>query len=304
MAAIMTPLEQANIYSDKAPRIQANTPAIRLLEEEGDDDEREEEEDESLEEDEGSYDSAEYDQSEDDEDTAGLEQRESDSEDEEEKRCKRISSSLVWNKEAVPPLLAARCGHVSVSTFNDTIVTAGGYAGGAAYLSSAELYVPGAASWQELPNMLEHRSGAAACLSPYNEVVVAGGSPDGSLAHRSVERFDLRTGKWEFLAPMTRPRSYTAGCLGRDGLFYVTGGIKNARYEFDDTIDVYDFRANKWTLVSVGSVESDLSVIEAKKLQEENIKAAYTSHNAFLARASHHMFSLPAQPVTVLHDRV
>jgi len=276
--AIMMPLEKPNIDSDRSPCTRHHVEAVDDDDDDDDDDGWEdvsgEEEGEEL----------------DDEGKEG----------EEEASWKLKISASVWDKNLIPPLHTARCGHVSVSTFNDSIVVAGGYAGGTAYLSSAEIYIPGAASWQELPNMQARRSGAAACLSPDGAIIVAGGSPDGSSAHKSVERFDLRTGKWEHLAPMTRPRSYTAGCLGRDGLFYVTGGIKNIHYEFDDSMDVYDFRADKWIPAMIGSLE--LESDGGGNIMETNQDYGYYPQNACLARASHHMFSLPAQPVTVLHD--
>ena len=90
--------------------------------------------------------------------------------------------------------------------------------------------------------------------------------------------------------------------MGRNGLFYVSGGIKNSQYQFDDTLDVYNVRADKWTCVQIGKMESDLSAVAAKQLSSgESAEAAFHTAHTGLARASHHFFSLPTQPVVVLH---
>jgi len=184
--AIMTPLEQPNIKFDKkAPMWFMSehgyaASAMAAAGAAGDDGEGGEDEDE----DDLTSGSAAYDEGSEGNDNDNDEEGEGEGHQPSNPNPSRSEYSILlfWSKSSIPPLLTARCGHISVATFSDSIVTAGGYSGGSSYLSSAELYVPGATTWQQLPNMHEHRSGAAACLSLHGDVIVAvaGGSDDGT----------------------------------------------------------------------------------------------------------------------------
>jgi hypothetical protein len=95
----------------------------------------------------------------------------------------------------------------------------------------------------------------AAVLGPLGSVYVAGGSTDGTVSHKSCERFDPREGKrWHGLTSMRRARGYTAGCVGSRDAFFVSGGCNEHR--FIGGVEVYDFRADKWTELA-SSVTSD-----------------------------------------------
>lgn len=143
-----------------------------------------------------------------------------------------------------------RCGHSSVTLFDDNVVVLGGYAGGEDYLNTVEILQvdDGGLShgWTVAAPMEQKRSGAAVCVGPEGSVYVTGGSSDGINGLSSMERFDPREGKWSSagLPHMCRGRGYTTGCMGSSGMFYVSGGL--ADREFVDGIECYDFRANRW----------------------------------------------------------
>jgi hypothetical protein len=154
-----------------------------------------------------------------------------------------------------------------VTTFNDTILVTGGYAGGTNYLNSVELLSASLDRWTTLPPMSVARSGMAAVLGPDGAVYVAGGSPDGTIGHKGLERYDLREGKWTPLREMQCGRGYTAGCVGACDQFYVSGGLHN--HKFQSGIEAYDFRTGLWTTQEVAPTAglSDL-IIQVKELTD------------------------------------
>ena len=90
--------------------------------------------------------------------------------------------------ESIAPMSTTRCGHASVTTFNNEIVVMGGYQGGTEYLSSCEIYDTTCDQWRALPSMSLTRSGFIAVTDMHGSIVVSGGSPDGTKAHSSTAR--------------------------------------------------------------------------------------------------------------------
>lgn len=160
-----------------------------------------------------------------------------------------------WSENILPPMQHTRCGHSAVTLFNDSILVAGGYAGGMDYLSSVELLDASLDRWINLPPMSVPRSGMAAVLGPGGEVYIAGGSPDGSTGHKSLERFDLREGKWQTLASMHHGRGYTAGCISTWDAFLVSGGTDDLK--FQGGMESYDFRSGVWRLLDASDDDPD-----------------------------------------------
>ncbi len=211
----------------------------------------------------------------------------------------------IWCCGALPPLNIQRCGHASVSTFEDHIITVGGYSGGSNYLKSCEILYHNSSKWQFLPeDMHELRTGSAICLGPSNEIIVAGGSRNGTQVHRTVEQYDLRSGKWIFLAPMNKKRSYTNGCVIKGQYFVVGGGIGNENYSHCDSFDVYDIRHNKWTLYDQKELcHGILSTSDYKDRKENQLGGLWTGdagQDEPIRRASHQMHYLPPQPLVFL----
>jgi len=89
-----------------------------------------------------------------------------------------------------------------------SIFVAGGYAGGANYLSSFEYLPSDGRGWIRLPPMQYPRTGFGLCLGPDHCLYAVGGSPNGADSHNSAERYDERRGVWEILPPMVAARGY------------------------------------------------------------------------------------------------
>eukprot|EP01034_Spumella_vulgaris_P021306 gene21306-27336_t len=159
---------------------------------------------------------------------------------------RRSSEDSAWLEDCVPSMQFHRCGHSAVTLLDDRVVVTGGYSGGENYLSSVEMLDLGAGGrWTVLPAMSVPRSGMALVLGPLG-VYVTGGSVDGIISNKSCERFDPREGKkWHRLCDMNEARGYTAGCVGSRDTFFVSGGCHEHR--FTGGVEVYDFRADKWT---------------------------------------------------------
>ena len=168
----------------------------------------------------------------------------------------------------VPDMLGKRCGHCSVTCFDDSILTMGGYAGETEYLSSAERYDPVRELWSPLPCMRSVRSGAVAALGPQGGCYVVGGSIDGTIGVNGVEMYDLREGLWHALPSLQHARGYLAGCIGRGEQLFVSGGLHC--HQMVASIEVMDMRMNTWRLLEM---EGDLH-----------------RSNENLSRACHQMF--------------
>jgi hypothetical protein len=144
----------------------------------------------------------------------------------------------------LPRMQERRCGHSSVTLFDDKVVVVGGYSGDISYLNSAEMLDCPSGRWIDLPHMLHERSGLACVVGDCGSIYAAGGSPNGTIGHQSFERLDLREGKWQSLPDMHHRRGYTAGCIGNCGRLYVCGGLH--KFTFEPTIEYFDPRKGVW----------------------------------------------------------
>jgi WD40 repeat protein len=160
--------------------------------------------------------------------------------------------------EPLPPMLSKRCGHESVTLYDDSVVVLGGYGGGSDYLNTVERFDWGAEVWAPLPSMSQHRSGLGAGMGPDGSIYAVGGSADGSSGLCSFESLDLREGHWRTLPDMAYGRGYTSAAWGRNGLFYVFGGLQSpsededgeeAELVFSSTIECYDVRKGSWRVL-------------------------------------------------------
>jgi hypothetical protein len=150
-----------------------------------------------------------------------------------------------WIKDTIRPMLVPRCGHGSVTLFNNNIVVIGGYSGGVSYCETVELYDWEKNTWYPLPPMTEKRSGMVSVVGPQGSIYITGGSRDGSLGNKSLERFDPREGKWSSLAVMQKGRGYSSGAVGSSGVLYVCGGLDQLSI-FQGGMECYDFKKNCW----------------------------------------------------------
>lgn len=163
----------------------------------------------------------------------------------------KSSTSDTWDANVVQDMLSPRCGHSSVTLFDNKILTMGGYGGGRLYYTSSEMWDWEKQCWYALPNMHHARSGMACVLGPSGSIYVTGGSYDGTHGNTSLERFDPREGKWEILpAALNLPRGYISGAIGSQMKFYVSGGLHQGKLQ--SGLEYYDFRMGgntRWQFV-------------------------------------------------------
>jgi hypothetical protein len=85
---------------------------------------------------------------------------------------------LDYNWKRIAPMKTARCGHVSLTLFDNSLVSIGGYLGGTSYLSSVELMDPGTGEWHSLPNMSCPRTAPGAAVCEHGSIYVFGGKKE------------------------------------------------------------------------------------------------------------------------------
>ena len=196
--------------------------------------------------------------------------------------------------------------------------------------SSAEMFTFGSGQWVSLPDMDKGKSGSAAAALPISAcyggggIIVAGGTHNGMSTQNDALRLDIREKKWHKLAPMHKARSYTSGCMARGGRFFVSGGIRDAGYEFENSTEFYDVRMDAWEVVETSSPQQEQDTI-SKSTSASDVGGSYgngngngdvgplypmfSNHNApptsmtkFACRASHHMLFLPPKAVVDARD--
>lgn len=156
-----------------------------------------------------------------------------------------------------PAMCDARCGvGVAYSHCTDHLFAAGGYAGGIAYLDTAErldLSAGSRGTWERLPPMSCQRAGPNAATAPDGRIFVLGGGPDGQREHNTMEAFDFREGRWQTsFAHMGVGRHYGAAAFGPDGCLYAAGSFRHTGYL--DVVERYDLRTDVWELLpSIGA---------------------------------------------------
>ena len=160
-----------------------------------------------------------------------------------------------WKENFIASMHIPRCGHESVTFYNNNVLVAGGYSGAVDYHETAELYDWEKNLWYKLPSMHHKRSGFASVIGPHGSLYVCGGSYDGSFGNKSLERFDPREGKWTLLAEMQLPRGYTSGAVGGTGILYVCGGLNEGGI-FQGGMECYDFRSDQWFALSGSNMQT------------------------------------------------
>jgi hypothetical protein len=145
-----------------------------------------------------------------------------------------------------PDLLHSRVEHVAARLPDGRIICAGGI-GGAAFLSSAEVWGPteqgppdAAWSWAELPAMSAARYGCRGCVMSDGRFAVLGGYGLGGSFKSSCEALVFGdAAHWEPLPPMHDTRGYFA-CAAVAGCVIVADGRGRTSAE------VYDESRNRW----------------------------------------------------------
>ena len=167
-------------------------------------------------------------------------------------------STLRWTAANVLPTLPEPRLGPSACSFGDGRLVVVGGRGGVNYqtgLRTALQWVPGATSWESLPNMLEVRSGPAVVALPDGRTMVIGGFEWHSRsAIASVEVLAANGSGWSALKPMGAARTSPAAALLPCGKVLVTGGegINTAaagekpRYNLK-TAEVWDPTTEAWT---------------------------------------------------------
>ncbi len=146
------------------------------------------------------------------------------------------------------------------------VLVAGGTNGGLGpqldYLSSAELYDPGANSWSTTGSMATARTELAAVQLPSKQVLVTGGL-NRELLHinylAGAELYDPTNGTWSPAASMNTARAEHTATLLPSGLVLVAGGLNSTGVLAG--AELYDSGANTWSLAaSMNEFHSDGTV--------------------------------------------
>ncbi len=125
------------------------------------------------------------------------------------------------------------------------VLAAGGYDNGGS-LHSAELYNPGAGTWQATGNMSGERRDHTATQLLNGKVLVVGGRDDTlgtDLA--TAELYNPVTGTWASAAPLPSARTAHTATLLQDGRVLVVGGEFN--FSALNSAQIYDPALNSWS---------------------------------------------------------
>jgi hypothetical protein len=145
-----------------------------------------------------------------------------------------------------PDMSGGRVGAVAVTLRNGDVLVAGGEAGGSgASPDTGEVYDPGTDTFTPVGNtMSDERFGSMASLLPDGDVLIAGGSGAGGPT-QSADLYDPATNLFLTGAaappPMSTPRQDAEAITLSNGDVLVAGGSG------DDTAELYDPAANRWT---------------------------------------------------------
>src|SRR5262245_57457814 len=170
----------------------------------------------------------------------------------------RTERSLVWSWGSgwtvSGNLNVARSNHTATLLPGGKVLVVGGYSGKGAsgiYLSSAELYNPGTATWTPTGSTFYQRSGHTATLLPNGRVLVAGGIVGGNGKITNTELYDPATGNWYATGRLTeaRPEGFTATLLANGKVLVVGGYNQYLPYPkcFQNSTELYDPVSQVWT---------------------------------------------------------
>lgn len=155
--------------------------------------------------------------------------------------------------QTLPDLTSLRGGTTAVLLGDGRVLAVGGGIG-AIPLAGTEILDPATLRWTRSGDLQQARRGNATVVLADGRVLVAGGVA-GSRVLTSVEVFDAAKGTWTPAAPMHDARfDHVLITLG-DGRVLAAGGTAVDGTTALRSAEIYDPRADAWTMVASGMVE-------------------------------------------------
>jgi len=147
-----------------------------------------------------------------------------------------------------------RHGHTATLLPSGQVLVAGGTGG----FASAELYDPGAGTWDYTASMTEGRTAHTATLLPSGRVLVTGGGESEAPSLATAEVFDSQQETWNAVNPMRTQRSGHTATLLPSGRILIVGGFYLRPDVFKpllnsystDKVDSYDPGNGQWAAVA------------------------------------------------------
>ncbi|HET9051473.1 MAG TPA: kelch repeat-containing protein [Candidatus Dormibacteraeota bacterium] len=151
---------------------------------------------------------------------------------------------------ALPDLSTLRGGTTAVLLGDGRIMAVGGGIG-AIPLSGTEIYDPTTQRWTASADLAQARRGNETVVLGDGRVLVSGGIA-GSKVLASTEIYDPAKGRWATVAPMHEPRFDHMLTVLQDGRVLAVGGTSNDGSNGLSTAEIYNPKADTWTMVSGG----------------------------------------------------
>ena len=140
--------------------------------------------------------------------------------------------------QTVTPLNAARWNAGAASAADGTMYVVGGAQSTLSpgvFLSSVEMYGPGAGAWTFISPLPTALFGVAAVVGPDGLLYAIGGSPNLSEITSAVETYNPQTHTWSAAPPYPVALAFDAAAVGTDGLIFVMGNADKSVYAYSPT---------------------------------------------------------------------
>jgi hypothetical protein len=170
-------------------------------------------------------------------------------------------ATRAWTVGAAPPV---EMHHFQAVEFDGKVYVVGAMTGGFPKeppLPEVHVYDPAADWWSRGPEIpADRRRGGAGVVAHEGQIYVVAGITNGHWdGHEPwLDAFDPRTGTWRRLADAPRARDHFHAAVV-DGKLYAAGGRRTSAglgHPLEPTVpevDVYDFRAGRWSTLPVAA---------------------------------------------------